>query len=131
MEDQDKLRQMRSQDVLKQPNTSSFQDGMDQYQKPTDTKILYAINKLTYARDSDREFDDGTFVEALDTALACMRQMRSEPCEWCDGKEDSLIVWTKDPCESEWDDREYTTRGWTWKELKPKHCPNCGRKLVK
>ena len=78
MEDQDKLRQMRSQDVLKQPNTSSFQDGMDQYQKPTDTKILDAINKLTYARDSDREFDDGTFVEALDTALACMHQMKPD-----------------------------------------------------
>ena len=51
------------------------QDKLRQYQKPTDTKILDAINKLTYAREQDRAFDDGTFVEALDTALACMRQM--------------------------------------------------------
>lgn len=55
--------------------------------------------------------------------------LRKEPCEWCAEKEDSLLIWTKDPVEIEWDDREYTTRGWTWKELKPKYCPNCGRPL--
>ena len=117
MEDQDKLRQMRSQDVLKQPNTSSFQDGMDQCQKPTDEAVQDAIDKLTYARDQDRVFDDGTFVEALDTALACMRQMRSDPCEWCD--KDGPETWN------------YTRSGKYIPEYQTprNYCRACGRPL--
>ena len=91
-----------------------------QYQKPTDTKILDAINKLTYARDSDREFDDGTFVEAIDTALACMRQMGSTKhstdstsatgCEICGN-------FKRVDCRA--DNLEFTAV----------YCPNCGRPL--
>ena len=92
------------------------------------TEMLENMNARVYVTRRDEHKEIAANCRVL---LVAMRQMRSEPCEWCDGKEDSLLVWTKDPVEIEWDDREYTTRGWTWKELKPNYCPNCGRKLVK
>ena len=105
------------------------QDKLRQYQKPTDAKILDAINKLTYARDSDREFDDGTFVEAIDTALACMRQMGStehsttstsvtDKCEWCGTHKNMMVAGIR----KDWRDDDVFLG-------KVSYCPNCGRNL--
>ena len=85
MEDQDKLRQMRSQDVLKQPNTSSFQDGMDQYQKPTDNDVHEAIKECNAALNKSmlEHHDKGSkfhfTTEAINLFLAALRKMKGDP----------------------------------------------------
>lgn len=42
-------------------------------QSATSEEVADAIEKLTYARDQDREFDDGTFVDSLDLAITALQ----------------------------------------------------------
>ena len=75
--------------------------------EPTDEAVQRAIAYITAVQScagSPEVFD------MYDTVLACMQQMRSEPCEWCVDKHSYSL--------------RYGLGGDTHK-----HCANCGRPL--
>jgi hypothetical protein len=91
-----------------------------QYQKPTDEAVQRAIPWLKKLRSKviaeSTPYEDTLYAESIDTVLEYVRQMRSEPCEWCKDSSDALYAFRQA-------NGEHTTA------KKAKHCPNCGRPL--
>ena len=108
--------------------------ALRQYQKPTDAKIIQATEWIeSYRTVEEKDWQDQDpewrqepgaqdyyhdMMQAFDLAIQGLRQMRSEPCEWCDGNN------------HKWLSVEPHAIGF---EVYPddyhKHCPNCGRPL--
>ena len=71
-------------------------------QSTTREEVQRAIEQLKYAREQDREFDDGTFVDSLDLAITALQayqpttrknrtveevaisKTETTSCEWCE-----------------------------------------------
>ena len=83
-------------------------------------KLIVNLEQLPYQSMTDvmrsMQLIAGEIISTID---------HREPCEFCRGPIKTVQVWEE--VEYEFDDRE--TVGWGWKEIKPNHCPNCGRDL--
>jgi hypothetical protein len=99
-------------EIARQSMTSeeAVQRAIDSFEMCKDMMLFDPQTGETHALEDENQ-DNQDLYHACNLAQVALHQMRTEPCEWCAEKEDSLLVWTKDPVEIEWDDREYTTRG--------------------
>lgn len=75
----------------------------------TSKEVQRAIEQLKYAREQDREFDDGTFVDSLDLAITALQAYQLP----------SAIKWTGDNLREVinligWN--ESASSRWTWEE---------------
>lgn len=115
-------------------------------QSTTREEVQRAIEQLKYAREQDREFDDGTFVDSLDLAITALQayqpttrkdrtveevaisktettSARALSCWYCTEIEKHGVVAVKTVLDKA--GRELDAY-----ETPCNYCPNCGRKLT-
>jgi len=89
--------------------------AIQQIDRPTSDEVQKAISQLQYAREQDREFDDGTFVKSLDLAIRALKQY--EPKEPPEGDYESAIkgiicVRAGRECQKKWATKDWDKTKW-------------------
>ena len=115
-------------------------------QSATSEEVAEAIEQLKYAREQDREFDDGTFVDSLDLAITALQayqpttrknriveemaisktettSARALSCWYCTEIEKHGVVAVKTVLDK-------AGRNLDAYETPYNYCSNCGRKLT-